>query len=118
MQYMLMIFEPEAAYEGPQGEATLQDIVAKHFALGRELSEQGVMRGGAGLQPVHTATTIVTKGAEKLVHDGPYAETREQLGGYYLVDVPDLDAALAIAKRIPVVDGGKIEVRPVMVHDA
>jgi hypothetical protein len=114
MQYMLLIYEPEAAYEGPQGEATLQEVVAKHFALAAELGEQGVLQGGNGLQPTHTATTVITQGADKLVHDGPYAETREQLGGYYLVDVPDLDAALAIAKRIPGVDGTKIEVRPVM----
>jgi hypothetical protein len=74
------------------------------------------MQAGSGLQPVSTATTVKTNGGGQTVHDGPFAETREHLGGYYLVDVPDLDEALAIAKRIPVVDGGKIEVRPLTVH--
>jgi hypothetical protein len=66
---------------------------------------------------VETATTVVTDaGGGQSLHDGPFAETREQLGGYYLVDVPDLDAALAWARRIPVVPGGKVEVRPVMIY--
>jgi hypothetical protein len=82
-----------------------------------ELREKGLLLGGDGLQGVETATTVVT-GADgvQTLHDGPFAETREQLGGYYLIDVPDLDAALAWARRMPVVPGGKVEVRPVMIY--
>ncbi|MCI3131323.1 YciI family protein [Phenylobacterium aquaticum] len=113
MQYMLLIFEDEQAYSQ---QPALQDVVAQHMKLAAEMREKGVFVSGAGLQPSQTATTVRTAGAAKTVHDGPYPETREQLGGYYLVDVPDLDAALAWAKRIPVVDGGSIEVRPLIVH--
>ena len=95
----------------------LKEIVGKHMALSAELREKGLLLGGDGLQGVDTATTVVTgaDGAQSL-HDGPFAETREQLGGYYLIDVPDLDAALGWAKRMPVVPGGKVEVRPVMIY--
>lgn len=116
MQYLILIYEPEAAYAGPAGDATLQGIVARHMALAQDLQARGVMRGGSGLQGTDTATTIATKGDQQTVHDGPFAETREQLGGYYLIDVPDLDEALAIARRVPVVDGGKVEVRPLATY--
>jgi hypothetical protein len=116
MQYMALIYEPEKAY-ADAGEATLTEIVGKHMALSQEMREKGVLLGGDGLQGTDTATTIVTgPGGAQTVHDGPFAETREQLGGYYLMDVPDLDAALAWAKRMPVVEGGKVEVRPVMIY--
>jgi hypothetical protein len=114
MQYMLLIYEAESAYEGPAGEAARKDIVTRHMALAGELRAKGVMQAGSGLQSITTATTVLTDGGKQTVHDGPFAETREHLGGYYLVDVPDLDAALAIAKRIPAVDGGKVEVRPLI----
>jgi len=116
MQYMLLIYEPEEAYANAP-EATLTEIVGKHMALSEELRAQGVLLGGDGLQGVDTATTVVTaEGGAQTLHDGPFAETREQLGGYYAVDVADLDAALAVARRIPVVPGGKVEVRPVMIY--
>ena len=116
MQYMLLIYEPEEPY-ATASEAFLTEIVGKHMALSAELREAGQLIGGDGLQGVDTATTVVTdaSGAQGL-HDGPFAETREQLGGYYLIDVPDLDAALAWARRMPVVPGGKVEVRPVMIY--
>ena len=116
MQYMILIYEPEEPYAGPDGEALLNDVVAKHMALAAELKASGVQKGGAGLQGSETATTVVTQGGRQSLHDGPFAETREHLGGYYLIDVPDLDAALAIARRVPVVDGGKVEVRPLIIH--
>lgn len=116
MQYMFLIYEDEAAYADAD-EATLSDVVAKHLALTEEMRQAGVLLGGDGLQPTPTATTVVTgSGGAKTLHDGPFAETREHLGGYYLVEAPDLDAALVWAKRIPVVDGGKVEVRPVMTY--
>ena len=117
MQYMLLIYEPENAYEGEAGQSALQEIVAKHYALANELRETGVFQSGSGLQDSTTATTIATgAGGQQTIHDGPFAETREHLGGYYLIDVADLDAALAIAKRIPVMPGGKVEVRPLAVY--
>jgi hypothetical protein len=116
MQYMILIYEPEEAYAGEAGEAALKDIVARHMALAGELRAVGVQKDGAGLQGSETATTVVTRGSQQTIHDGPFAETREHLGGYYLIDVPNLDDALAVAKRVPVVDGGKVEIRPLIVH--
>ena len=114
MQYMFLIYEDEAAYAGA-AEATLMEVVGKHMALSEEMRAAGVLLGGDGLQPTETATTITTgRGGAQTLHDGPFAETREHLGGYYLVEAPDLDAALVWAKRVPVVEGGKVEVRPVM----
>jgi len=116
MQYMILIYEPEAHYASAS-EAMLSDIVGKHMALSAEMRERGVLLGGDGLQGVDTATTVVTgPGGAQTVHDGPFAETHEQLGGYYLIDVPDLDAALGWARRMPVVEGGKVEIRPVMIY--
>ncbi|MBJ7411399.1 MAG: YciI family protein [Phenylobacterium sp.] len=116
MQYMILIYEPEDAYADEAGEAALKDIVARHMALAGELRAAGVQKDGAGLQGSETATTVVTRGSQQTIHDGPFAETREHLGGYYLIDVPNLDDALAVAKRVPVVDGGKVEIRPLIVH--
>ena len=116
MQYMILIYEPEGCYDGPEGEAALQGIVAKHMALAGELRASGVQQEGAGLQGIETATTVVTSGGRQTIHDGPFAETREHLGGYYVIEVPDLDAALAMARRVPVMDGGKVEIRPLVIH--
>ncbi|HYE45005.1 MAG TPA: YciI family protein [Caulobacter sp.] len=116
MQYMVLIYEPEEKY-ATLGEAALKDVVAKHMALSEEMRQAGVLLGGDGLEGVATATTIVTgPGGTQTLHDGPFAETREQLGGYYLLDVPDLDAAVAWCRRMPVVEGGKVEIRPVMTY--
>ena len=77
----------------------------------------GHFKAGDGLQPTSTATTVRVREGKTLTTDGPFAETREQLGGYYLVEAKDLDAALGIAARIPGAKSGSIEVRPVMVYD-
>lgn len=116
MQYMLLIYEPEGAFDGGTGQRRLMEVVEKHMALAREMREAGHLLNGSGLQPVATATTVLTKADGQTLHDGPFAETHEQLGGYYLIDVADLDAALAYARRVPVVEGGKVEVRPLMVR--
>ena len=115
MQYMLLIYEDESAYADATGPAAMESM-GKHMALAGELRAKGIQTGGSGLQGVATATTIQTKGGQQTIHDGPFAETREHLGGYYLIDVPDLDEALAIARRVPICDGGKVEVRPLIVH--
>ncbi|WP_229726921.1 YciI family protein [Sphingomonas alpina] len=94
MQYMLLIYEDESGY-GDTPE--MMAIIDKHMALVGELGDRQV--DGAGLQPVTTATTVRTTGGKQVIHDGPFAETREQLGGYYVIEAPDLDAALEIAKK-------------------
>ena len=116
MQYMVLIYEPEDAYAGSDGDARLKEVVAKHMALAGELRAAGIQKDGAGLQDSSTATTVVTKDGRQTLHDGPFAETREHLGGYYLIDVANLDDALSVARRIPVMDGGKVEVRPLAVY--
>lgn len=109
MQYLLLIFENETAYSAAPD---LQAVVAAHMRLVAEMQEAGVFVDGSGLQPSSTATTVRRSGAERTMHDGPFPESREQLGGYYLVEVGDLDAALVWARKIPVADGGAVEVRP------
>ena len=112
MQYMLLIYEPEEPY-ATASEAFLTEIVGKHMALSAELREAGQLIGGDGLQGVDTATTVVTdaSGAQSL-HDGPFAETKEQFGGFYLISAENLDEAIELAKKLPV-DSGSLEIRPV-----
>lgn len=116
MQYALLIYENEDLYRAGDGRA-LEDVIAAHQALAGELAEKGILKGGSGLKTTDTATTVRKSGGQHTLHDGPYAEAREQLGGFYLVEAPDLDAALAIARRIPMVGDGAIEVRPVIDED-
>ena len=113
MQYMLLIYEDENVLREPP---VIQEVVAAHMRLAAELREKGVLVAGDGLQTSDTATTVRYNAAGRSVHDGPFPETREQLGGYYLIDVADLDAALAWAKQVPVAQGGGVEVRPVMTY--
>jgi hypothetical protein len=114
MKYMLLIYGPKPAEE-PSAEA-IEQIMNEYWAYEKAVSEAGVRLASDALQGVETATTVqVTTGGERVVTDGPFAETREILGGYYLLDVPDLDAALEWAARCPGAHhGSKIEVRPIM----
>ena len=116
MQYMLLIYEPTGAYEGPAGEALLADIVTGHLALADELRGKGVQKAGAGLRGGETARTVAMRSGRRSVHDGPFAETREELGGFYLIEVASDDEALEIAQRVPMPEGGKVEVRALIVH--
>ncbi len=109
MQYLLLIYSDESLSD----PAVLQEITAAHMRLGAELAEAGAMVGGNRLKPSDTATTVRTVGGAKSLHDGPYAETREQLGGYYLIEAPDLDAAIGWGKKIPGGPNYSIEVRPI-----
>lgn len=112
---MLLIYEDDSqAYADGEAGKNWQEIVAAHGAFGQALVEAGVMRGGAGLKRHDTATTVRRTAGAYTVHDGPYAETREQLGGYYLIDVPTLDEALAWARKLPLTGDGSVEVRPVL----
>jgi hypothetical protein len=112
MRYMLMIHEDEAVYEGEAGQAAWNDIITRHMAFGQWLGSRLV--DGAGLQPSRSATVVRTTAGAQTVHDSPFAEAREQLGGYYKVEVADLDEAIEIAKRIPLARDGAIEIRPVL----
>ena len=109
MQYLPLIYGDETQND----PAILQDITAAHMRLGAELAESGAMVGGNRLRPSETATTIRTTDGTQSLHDGPYAETREQLGGYYMIEAPDLDSAIAWGKKIPGGPNYAIEVRPV-----
>ena len=116
MQYLLMIYRNEAEL-GKMGPAERKQITAEYGAFTQSIIQSGHFKAGDGLQPTTTATTVRVREGKTLTTDGPFAETREQLGGYYLVDAKDLDSALAIAARIPGAKTGSIEVRPVMVYD-
>lgn len=114
MQYMLAIYEDDAAYGDTGTGEAWEAILQAHMAFGQALAEAGVMRGGEGLQRAATATTVRRDGAASMIHDGPYAETKEQLGGFYIIEVDTLDEAIAWAKKIPLAGAGSIEVRPTL----
>lgn len=115
MQYALLIYENEAeSYPDGEESEAWKAILDAHNAFGGELAQSGAMRGGAGLKSVHTATTIRAQNGSRTVHDGPFAETREQLGGIYMIDVPDLDAAIDWAKKLPIAGNGSVEIRPML----
>ena len=116
MQYLLMIYRNEAEL-GKMDTAARQKMTAEYGVFTQSIIQSGHFKAGDGLQPTSTATTVRVREGKTLTTDGPFAETREQLGGYYLVEAKDLDAALGIAARIPGAKSGSIEVRPVMVYD-
>ena len=112
MKYALLIYEDEALYGPDKNGPALHEIVSKHMGFNDELGPKRL--GGAGLGPTRSATTIRTTSGAKSVHDGPFAETKEQLGGFYLIEATDLDEAIDIAKRVPVLQDGAIEIRPLL----
>jgi len=116
MQYLLMIYRSEAEL-GKMDAAARKEMSAEYGAFTQSIIQSGHFKAGDGLQPTSTATTVRVRDGKTLATDGPFAETREQLGGYYLVEARDLDTALAIAARIPGARTGSIEVRPVMIYD-
>jgi hypothetical protein len=115
MRYVLQIYSP-AGYWDSLGPKEREKLYAEYFAYTRDLSEQGVLVGSHELEPAATATSVQVRDGETLVTDGPFAETKEQLGGYYVIDVESLDEALEWAARIPSARHGTIEVRPVVMH--
>ena len=114
MQYMLLIYGDPT--EAPP-EAQSQEQLQRWFTYTQELQDAGVLKAGDALQMPDTATTVRVRSDETILTDGPFAETKEILGGYYLIDVPDLDAAIAWAAKMPNITYGSVEVRPVMVFD-
>ena len=116
MQYLLMIYANEAEY-AKIDPATLQKVFEEYGAFTQGIVKSGNFKAGDRLQPTTTATTVRIRDGKTLTTDGPFAETREQLAGYYLVEAKDLNAALAIAAKIPGARFGSIEVRPIWVYN-
>src|SRR2546430_10845505 len=97
--------------------ATSAKMLAEYGTFTQSIIQSGNYKGGDRLQDTHTATTVRVRDGKTLTTDGPFAETREQLGGYYMIEAKDLDTAIAIAGRIPGARTGSIEVRPIWVYD-
>ena len=113
-QYMLLIYDDPATSPAPDSPESQAEF-AEYGAFSEDVSKQGQFVSGAPLQTTETATTVRVNGSgEAVLSDGPFAETKEWLAGYYLLDCPDLDTATAQAARIPAARHGAIEVRPVM----
>ena len=116
MQYMLLIYGDQNGWQSRSDEENNQ-LMQAYYQFTEDLQKSGSMVGGDALQPTQTATTVRVRNDETLTTDGPFAETKEQLGGYYIVDVGSLDEALEWAAKIPGAKHGSVEVRPVMVFD-
>jgi len=116
MQYLLMIYQNEAEY-AKNDAATSQKLLSEYQTFTQSIIQSGQFKAGDRLQPTATATTVRVRDGKTLTTDGPFAETREQLAGYYMVDAKDLDSAIGIAARIPSARIGSIEVRPIWVYN-
>jgi hypothetical protein len=117
MKYLLTIYSTEGNWAQMTPEDGAKEMNG-YEKFGRDAQEAGVFIGGEGLQPTSAATTVRVRNGERMVTDGPFAETKEQLGGYYLVDCKDLDEAIEWAAKIPGALHGSVEVRPVMDYEA
>jgi hypothetical protein len=113
MKYMLLIYHDEQTWN-QHTEAERQQIYTEYRQLIQELKSRGQYLAGDQLQPTSTATGVRERDGKEIVTDGPFAETHEQLGGYFLIEAKDLDEAISIARRIPSARSGTIEVRPVV----
>jgi hypothetical protein len=116
MKYLCLIYDEERKLQG-MAKSEMDALMGAYFAFTKELRASGQYLGGNDLQPVRNATTVRVRNGKLSTTDGPFAETKEQLGGYYLVDARDLDEAIQIAGRIPSAQIGSIEVRPIQEHD-
>ena len=116
MRYLLLIYGDESQWP-ERSEADQQAELGRWMTYTQAISDEGIMRGGDALQPTASATTVRVRDVETQVTDGPFAETREKLGGYYMIECDTLDQAIEAARRIPSVDRGSVEVRPIMEFD-
>ena len=115
MKYLCLIYDEESMLEAmskPENDA----FMGEYFGFTNSIKEAGKYCGGEALQPIHTATTVRVRNGKTTTTDGPFAETKEQLGGYYLVEAVDLNEAIQIASRIPSARTGSVEVRPIVVY--
>jgi hypothetical protein len=115
MQYLLLIYQNEAEMDAASEAATKQ-MQNEYRSFTQSIIQGGQFKAGDALKRTATATTVRVRNGKTMTTDGPFAETREQLGGYYLVEAKDLDEAIALAARVPSAKFGSIEVRPVMVY--
>ncbi len=113
MKYMLLIYSDETIGSDATAEE-MQNILAQYGAYAGEMAQAGVMVAGEGLHPTTTATTVSSRAGKTLTTHGPFAETREQLGGFYVIDCDNLDEAIAWAAKCPTAAMGHVEVRPIM----
>jgi len=109
MQYLLLIYSAESEEAQQPGEK----LMAEYGAFTQGIVQSGAFKGADRLRPISTATTVRVRDGKTLTTDGPFAETREQLGGYYLIEAKDLDEAVGIAAKVPTARYGSIEVRPI-----
>ena len=113
MQYLLLIYGNEKDFD-KLTHAERQGVTREYTEFTKSIAQSGHLRGGNELQPVASARTVRVRDKKRTVTDGPFAETKEQLGGYYLIEAKDQDEAIAVAARIPSVRWGSIEVRPIL----
>lgn len=111
MKYILLIYGDEKTWESMSREET-EKVYEAHRAYGEAMEKAGVLRGGAELQPTSTATSVHFSGGRPRTLDGPFAETKEQLGGYYLIEVANLEKAIEWAEKMPAMTAGAVEIRP------
>lgn len=116
MQYLLLIYDKESDW-GKLSEAEQNAMMNEYQAFTKSIHASGHYRAGSQLHPVSKARTVRVRGGKKLLTDGPFAETKEQLGGYYLIEAKDLDDAVALAARVPSARFGSVEVRPLVGRD-
>ncbi len=114
MQYTVIVYETPADQSARNDPEQAPAYWAAYTAYSQALAEAGVMTGGAGLQPPDTATTVRLRDGKRQVQDGPFADTKELLGGFFIISVPDLDRALEWAARCPAAATGSVEVRPTL----
>jgi hypothetical protein len=117
MKYLCLIYDQESTM-ATMSQADVQAFMGEYFAFTEGIKKSGHYLGGEALKPVNTATTVRMRNGKMSTTDGPFAETKEQLGGFYLIEARDLNDALQIASRIPSARTGSIEVRPVEVFNA
>jgi hypothetical protein len=113
MRYLMLIYS-EQQNTPPPDSGEPAKMMAAYAAFTQDVQARGLMEGGEALQPTSTATTVRVRNGERLITDGPFAETREQLGGFYLLKCKNLDEAIDLAARIPGAQHGSVEIRPIM----
>jgi hypothetical protein len=114
MKYAVIVFESDKDFAERSNPATAPSYMGAYLAYSQAMAEAGVAAGGAGLEPPSMATRVKVKRGEVEIHDGPFADTHEQVGGFFVIDVPDLDSALKWAARCPAASRAGVEVRPLL----
>src|SRR5687768_10420528 len=116
MKYLCLIYDEEKKLQG-MSKSEMDALMGEYFSFTTDIQKSGHLLGGNDLQPVANATTVRVRNGKVSTTDGPFAETKEQLGGYYLIEAKDLNEAIQVASRIPSAKLGAIEVRPVQEHN-